>query len=156
MPTLAVTGLTTIDNGPYPGSWAGFVYDLADNVTKVWGNHTIKFGGVVERAGQNDHIQLTTASAPQTTNQNGQFRFLDTGGANTSGLGIANLLLGNFNDYAELGGKPITPWVATAFDWFVQDSWKATSKLTVEYGVRHSIWPPWHSRWNSLAEFLPA
>ena len=22
--------------------------------------------------------------------------------------------------------------------------------------MRHSIWPPWHSRWNSLAEFLPA
>ena len=43
---------------------------------------------------------------------------------------MGNALLGNFNDYAELGGKPNTPWVATAFDWFVQDSWKATKKLT--------------------------
>ncbi len=45
--------------------------------------------------------------------------------------------------------------MATAFDWFAQDSWKATRKLTLEYGVRHSIWPPWKSRWGSLAEFLP-
>ena len=153
LPSITVTGLTTIDNGPYPGTWSGFVYSLANNTTKVIGNHTVKFGVVVERSGQNDHIQFTTASAPATINENGSFRFLD---GSVTGFGIGNVLLGQFSDYSELGGKPITPWVATAFDWFVQDSWKATKKLTVEYGVRHSIWPPWHSRWGSLAEFLPA
>ena len=152
LPSITVTGLTTIDNGPYPGTWSGFVYSLANNTTKVIGNHTVKFGVVVERSGQNDHIQFTTASAPATINENGSFRFLD---GSVTGFGIGNALLGQFSDYSELGGKPITPWVATAFDWFVQDSWKATKKLTVEYGVRHSIWPPWHSRWGSLAEFLP-
>jgi len=155
LPTLAVTGLTTIDNGPYPGSWAGFVYDLADNVTKVWGNHTIKFGGVVERAGQNDHIQLTTASAPQTTNQNGQFRFLDTGGANTSGLGIANVLLGNFNDYSEFGAKPQTPWVANSFELFAQDIWQVRRKLTLHYGLRYSLWPTWYTTNGTIAQFEP-
>ena len=122
-------------------------------MTKIVGNHTLKFGVFIERSGQNDHIQFTTASAPATINENGSFRFLDPGSGRTA---IGNALLGRFNDYAELGGKPNTPWVATAFDWFVQDSWKATKKLTIEYGVRHSIWPPWHSRWNNLAEFLPA
>jgi hypothetical protein len=153
IPSLTVTGLTTIDNGPYPGTWAGFVYSWANNTTKVIGNHTLKFGVVLEHSGQNDHIQFTTASAPATINENGSFRFLD---GTVSGFGIGNILLGQFSDYSELGGKPITPWVATGFDWFVQDSWKVTKKLTVEYGVRHSIWPPWHSRWGSLAEFLPA
>src|SRR4051812_11043330 len=156
LPSITIDGLTTIDNGPYPGTWSGFVYAWANNTTKVINNHTIKFGVFIERSGQNDHIQFTTASAPATINENGSFRFLDTGNPLTTGLSMANALLGNFNDYAELGGKPITPWVATAFDWFAQDSWKVTSKLTLEYGVRHSIWPPWHSRWNSLAEFLPA
>jgi hypothetical protein len=153
MPSTTVTGLTTIDNGPYPGTWSGFVYSWANNATKIIGNHTIKFGVVLEHSGQNDHIQFTTASAPATINENGAFRFLD---GSVTGFGIGNVLLGQFSDYSELGGKPITPWVATAFDWFAQDSWKATKKLTIEYGVRHSIWPPWHSRWGSLAEFLPA
>ncbi len=156
LPSLTVDGLTTVDNSPYPGTWAGFVYAWANNTTKIIGNHTLKFGVFIERSGQNDHIQFTTASAPATVNENGSFRFLDSGDPRTTGLAMANALLGYFNDYSELGGKPITPWVATAFDWFVQDSWKATKKLTIEYGVRHSIWPPWHSRWNSLAEFLPA
>ncbi|MGH9402057.1 MAG: carboxypeptidase regulatory-like domain-containing protein, partial [Terriglobia bacterium] len=118
--------------------------------------HTIKFGVTVEYAGQNDHIQLTTASAPQTNNQNGEFRFLDTGMANTSGLGLANALLGNFNDYAEIGAKPETPWRATTLDWFVQDNWKATRKLTLHYGLRHSIWPAWSTTNGTLAQFEPA
>jgi len=45
--------------------------------------------------------------------------------------------------------------VATAADLFAQDSWKATQKLTVEYGVRYSIWPQWHSAWGNISEFLP-
>src|SRR5213079_377886 len=102
------------DHGPSPGTWSGFVYAWANNTTKVINNHTIKFGVFIERSGQNDHIQFTTASAPATINENGSFRFLDMGNPRTSGLAIANALLGNFNDYAELGGKPITPWVATA------------------------------------------
>ena len=153
IPSIAINNFTTIDNGPYPGTWSGFVYAWADNITKIAGNHTIKLGVFIERSGQNDHIQFTTASAPATINENGSFRFLD--GAFT-GFGIGNALLGLFSDYSELGGKPITPWVATGIDWFAQDSWKATRKLTIEFGVRHSIWPPWHSRWGSLAEFLPA
>ena len=150
---MTITGLTTIDNGPYPGTWSGFVYAWANNTTKVFGTHTLKFGIFVEHSGQNDHIQFTTASAPATINENGAFRFLD---GTVTGFGIGNVLLGQFSDYSELGGKPITPWVATSFDWFVQDSWKVRKNLTIEYGVRHSIWPPWHSRWGSLAEFLPA
>jgi carboxypeptidase family protein len=153
LPSLTVNSFTTVDNGPYPGTWSGFVYAWANNTTKIIGNHTLKFGVFLEHSGQNDHIQFTTASAPATINENGSFRFLD---GSFTGYGIGNALLGLFSDYSELGGKPITPWVATSFDWFVQDSWKARKNLTIEYGVRHSIWPPWHSRWGSLAEFLPA
>src|SRR5262249_25693211 len=133
-------------------TWAGFVYAWSDNVTKIIRNHTLKAGVFIERSGQNDHIQFTTASAPATINENGSFRFLD---GSFSGVGIGNALLGQFSDYSELGGKLSTPGVPTAFAGFAQDSGKATQKLTVEFGVRHSIWPPWHSRWGSLAEFLP-
>ncbi len=153
IPSITIGELTTIDNGPYPGTWSGFTYAWANNTTKIVGNHTFKFGVFIERSGQNDHIQFTTASAPATINENGSFRFLD---GSFTGFGIGNTLLGLFSDYSELGGKPITPWVATSFDWFAQDSWKVRRNLTIEYGIRHSIWPPWHSRWGSLAEFLPA
>jgi hypothetical protein len=49
----------------------------------------------------------------------------------------------------------MTPLVATTFDWFVQDSRKVLPRLTLEAGVRHSLWPPWYSKWNTLAMFHP-
>src|SRR5262245_11472394 len=86
VPNLQIMGLTSINASPYPGSWAGFVYSWANNTTKIINNHTLKFGVVIERSGQNDFIQHTTASANGTTiNQNGEFRFLDSGNPRTTG-----------------------------------------------------------------------
>ena len=156
LPTIQIDPFYSLNNSSaYPSGAAGFVYVWSDSVTKTWGKHTMKAGISIERSGQNDGIQLTTASAPATVNQGGQFRFIDTGHPNTTGVAIGNTALGYFNEYSEISAKPQTPWVATALDWFVQDSWKATRKLTVELGVRHSIWPPWHSRWGTLAMFHP-
>jgi hypothetical protein len=155
LPSLTVTGLSTLDNGPYPGSWAGYTFAVTDNMTKVVDNHTVKWGITVERSGQDDHIQLTTAAAPATANQNGAFRFFDTGHPQATGLAMANVLLGNFNDYSEFSDKPLTPFVATMFDGFVQDSWKPTASLTLDAGVRYSLWEPWYSKWNTLSMFDP-
>jgi hypothetical protein len=156
VPSIRIQGLTTLDAGPYPGSWSGFVYGWTNTTTKVLGNHTIKWGIYVEYSGQNDAIQGTTASTGTTVNQNGDFAFNDSGGTPvTTGLAIANAALGNFDAYEEFGAKAYTPWVATAMDLFAQDSWKVTSKLSFEYGLRWSLWPPWHSKWGNLAEFLP-
>src|SRR5262249_8408942 len=68
---------------------------------------------------------------------------------------MANALLGNFNDYTEFGAKASTAWVATAFDAYAQDSWKAGSKVTIEAGVRYSFWPQWYSRDGKLSSFEP-
>ncbi len=156
IPTIQIDPFYSLNNSSaYPGYWSGFVYAWSNNITKTISNHTLKAGIFIERSGQNDGIQLTTASAPATVNQAGQFRFIDTGHPSTSGVAVANAALGFFNDYGETGAKTVTPWVATAWDWFAQDSWKATRKLTIEMGVRHSIWPPWGSRWGTLAMFHP-
>jgi len=155
IPTVRITGFSTINGGPYPGSWAGFVYAWSNNTTKIINNHTVKFGIFLEHSGQNDFIQHTTASTGTTINQNGEFAFRDTGNPKTAGVAIANALLGNFNEYIELGAKDLTPWVATATDLFVQDSWKARKNLTIEAGVRWSYWPPWHSRWGNISMFDP-
>lgn len=155
VPSLRIQGMTTMDAGPYPGSWAGFVYGWTNTTTKVVGNHTIKWGAYFEHSGQNDFIQGTTAGPGQTVNQNGDFSFNDTGNPNTTGLAVANAILGNFDTYAEFGGKAYTPYVANALDVFVQDSWKISRKLTLSYGLRWSLWPAWHSKWGNISEFLP-
>ena len=155
VPTIRITGLSTVDGGPYPGYWSGYVFAWADNLTKVIGRHTTKVGVFIEYSGQDDYIQFTTASQGATNNQNGEVRFLDTGHPQSTGVAMGNAALGVFSDYTEMGKKALTPWVATAIDWYAQDNWKATSNLTIEAGVRYSLWPPWHSKWDNIAMFHP-
>jgi hypothetical protein len=153
VPSIRIQGLTTLDAGPYPGSWSGYVYGVTNTTTKIIGKHTAKFGAYFEHSGQNDFIQGTTAGPGVTVNQD--FTFNDTGNPNTTSLSIANAILGNFDTYSEFGSKAYTPYVANAIDLFAQDSWKVTQKLTLQYGLRWSLWPAWHSKWGNLSEFLP-
>ena len=153
---VSMTGYTSINNAAYPGSWNDFVFLWADNVTKITGNHAFKAGLSIEKSGMNDRIQLSFAQAPATTNQNGSFRFTDARtGAPTTGLSAANAALGLFDDYTEFGNKPNTKWLAMAYDFYAQDSWKPMRDLTLELGLRYSIWQPWGVRNEAMASFQP-
>ncbi len=152
IPNISLQGFTAINNAAYPGSWNDFVFLWTDNVTKVFGNHSFKTGVSVERSGMNDRIQLSFATAPATVNQNGSFRFFDTR-AGGSGYSAANALLGLFDDYTEFGNKPDTPWAAMAYDVYAQDSWKPARNLTLELGLRYSLWQPWGVSNGAMASF---
>ena len=154
IPNVSLTGYTSINNAAYPGAWNDFVFLWADNVTKITGNHAFKAGVSIERSGMNDQIQLSFAQPPATTNQNGSFRFTDARtGAPTTGLSAANAVLGLFDDYTEFGTKPNTKWLAMAYDVYAQDSWKPSRDLTLEFGLRYSVWQPWGVRNEAMASF---
>ena len=40
-------------------------------------------------------------------------------------------------------------------EWFLQDNWKATPKLTLDYGVRFYWMQPQHDTLNQTANFIP-
>ncbi len=152
IPNISLQGLTAINNAAYPGSWNDFVFLWTDNVTKIKGNHALKGGVSIERSGMNDRIQLSFAQAPATTNQNGSFRFFDTR-PNGSGYSVSNALMGLFDDYTEFGNKPNTKWLAMAYDAYFQDSWRPARDLTLELGLRYSLWQPWGTRNQAMASF---
>jgi hypothetical protein len=155
IPNVSLDGFTSINNAAYPGSWNDFVFLWTDNVTKVTGNHVFKAGMSIERSGMNDRIQLSFAQPPPTTNQNGSFRFFNATRPDSTGHPVANALLGMFDDYTEFGNKPNTKWLAMAYDWYAQDSWKPTRDLTLELGLRYSLWQPWGTTNMAMASFNP-
>lgn len=156
IPTITLNGpFQELSGLPYPSSSKGPIYDISDTVSKIAGNHNIKFGFLFEKAGQNDYDQINVAGVPGgTNNQNGRFVFQDSTPGGT-GLGIANAAVGRFDTYAELGTRAYTPYRGFMYEWFVQDSWKVTSKLHIDYGVRHSIIKPYYSIWRNMAVFDP-
>jgi hypothetical protein len=149
---LSIQGFSTLTLNQYPGYWYDFVFLWSDNVTKITGNHTFKAGMSVERSGMKDQIQLSAAAAPATTNQNGSFRFTDPR-ANATGYALSNALLGLFDDYTEFGTKPLTNFIGMGYDFYGQDSWKLTRQLTVELGLRYSLWQQWRDENNAIASF---
>jgi len=155
IPTINMDTFSTIDGGPYPASSEGPIHLWTDTLTWVKGRHTLKAGVAIEYSGQDDFDQINVNAIPGgTNNQNGQFAFRNSSSAR-SGLGVADMALGIFTDYAEIGQRARTNWRALATDIFVQDSWRPNEKVTVEGGIRYALWPPWYSTTNNIANFDP-
>lgn len=159
IPTIAfdTTGITALDGSTYPSHSQGELFDFADTFTRIIGNHIVRAGARFERSGENDDDQIAFANSTpgQTNNQNGKFDFSSLNSLG-SGYDIADAALGIFNTYSEIGPRNETPSRANMFEFFVQDSWKATPKLHVEYGVRYSSIHPYYSLWNNAGTFDPA
>jgi Carboxypeptidase regulatory-like domain len=155
IPTISIDNFQEIDGGPYPAFSEGPIHTFSNTTTWVRGRHTLKGGVVVEYSGQDDFDQINVQPIPGgTNNQNGRFEFRD-GRAGGTGVAIADVALGLFSNYAELGQRAFTKWRALATDLFVQDSWKPSSSLTIEGGIRWVFWPPWYSTTNNIANFDP-
>ena len=155
LPTVDIAGFQTYTGSPYPSSSAGPIYVVSNNTTKVLSRHTIKFGALFERAGKNDYDQINVSGVPGgSDNQNGRFVFINArpGG---SGTAISDAARGLFNTYAEIGVRSYTPYRGHMFEWFINDSWKATDKLKIELGLRHTIVQPYYSLWGNMTVFDP-
>ena len=157
IPTIQIANFGTLDGGPYPSRSGGIVYDFGDNVTKVWGNHTLKFGFQWEYAGENNYDQISVDNTrPGTTNnQNGLFNFVD-GQASTTKAAIANAALGLFNTYGEIGTRSYTLFRGNMYSMYGQDQWRVNSKLVLEYGIRYDIMQSYHALWGNQSFFNPS
>ena len=67
----------------------------------------------------------------------GNFNFgRDTNNALDTGYPYANAALGQFSSYTESTSRPGGGGLANVAEWFAQDTWRTTPKLTVDYGLR--------------------
>ena len=154
LPAIGLPGFAGYTGSPYPSNSTGPIYSASTNLTKILASgHTLKFGFLVERAGQNDYDQINVQGVPGgTDNQNGRFEFSDSrpGG---SGLAIGDTALGLFNNYAEIGTRSFTPYRGQMYEGFAQDEWRVTSKLKVVYGLRYTVVQPYYSLWGNMTVF---
>jgi hypothetical protein len=155
IPTVNIDNITGLDGGPYPASSSGPIHTWSNTTTWVKGRHTVKGGVFIEYSGEDDFDQINVSAIPGgTNNQNGLFEFRNNRSGGT-GVAMADMALGLYTNYAELGQRAFTKWRSLATDFYVQDSWKPTTNLTVEGGLRYVIWPPWYSTTNNVANFDP-
>ncbi len=127
LPTFVVSGFQQL--GPQANVNSIFrtdVTEIADTVSYVHGRHAIRFG-IDNRISRLDVIQ------PPSPTGSFIFNTLFTGNS------LASFLLGQVQSFSiDLQQKMLRPraWFQ---EWFVQDNWKATSRLTLTGGVRYTL-----------------
>lgn len=111
-----------------PGSFGGVkqVPAFYDNLTKVFDNHTFKVGF---------YWDDTRNSGNSTSPDNGNYNFQTYGQNSTNNL-VADLMLGRVNSYQQQNKDYSTGLHFHQVSVYAQDSWKATPRLTLNYGVR--------------------
>jgi Carboxypeptidase regulatory-like domain len=120
--------------GLYADKW---LPSVSDTVTKVWGTHTVKAGFFWE---------WIRNSQPGNDDTNG---YLQVNASNSTSYGnaYADLVTGNLSGgYVESNFNRINDISYSTTEGFVQDSWKVSKKLTVNYGLRLTHFTPWTDR----------
>ncbi|HEV2118432.1 MAG TPA: TonB-dependent receptor [Terriglobales bacterium] len=121
-------------------------FQFVNNWTKIKGNHQLKFGGDIRYA--------MNLRVPSDANRTGQLHFTSannssgyqsgaTSNAGVGGAGFANFLLGDVNHMDRFVSSSLNAAERQKrFFFYGQDTYRATTKLTVNYGLRWEIYFP--------------
>ena len=115
---------------------ANNTWQVSDNYSRMVGTHLFKLGGGFH----SDQVNIN----PDAT-YNGAFSFT---GAET-GSDFADFLLGVPSGYSQ--GDSLAFYLRDKYvGLYAQDSWRAKPYLTLNYGVRWDLLPPWREKYNQL------
>ena len=150
----SITGYFGAASSAFAG-WYRNNYTINDDVHWVKGNHNFAFGG---------HIELSKFDVKNVYQSYGSFGFQTV----TNKIGsvtynypnaMANFqmgFMGGTNSFQQ-GNYELLNDVNHFPSFYAQDSWKATRRLQLNYGVRWELFAPWHNNNSSqLQEFSPA
>jgi hypothetical protein len=138
--------LTRFAGSPYAN--ANPITNVTDNLSKIHSTHTIKAGIFVEHA-----IKVENPFRPYNANI---YFDRDSSNPGDTGWAFANALLGNFQRYEQFSKTILANAPYWNIEWYAQDTWRASSKLTVNYGLRFNLVPPLYEREDQFTNFDPA
>ncbi|MCX6628394.1 MAG: hypothetical protein NTW28_12280, partial [Candidatus Solibacter sp.] len=105
-----------------------FVFTFNDNMTITRGGHTLKFGVAADRLREYEGERSVFS---------GLFNFSkDTTNPLDSNWSFANAALGVFSTYQESNSRYGANERESVVEWYIQDTWKVTRRLTLDYGMR--------------------
>ncbi len=152
---------TSNQNGR-PHVTKNLTYNISDQLVYAFGKHAVKFGVDYQHYHFQDFLNFTSGD------QFGDYYF---SGKVTNGSFVPSALVpgftpgtaSSFADFAagfpvatdySVDGPDVQPF-SHSYGFYVQDSWKVLSNLTLDYGLRYEIHAPFNDATNQLANFDP-
>ncbi len=148
VPQINVSPYPTIGGGAL-GKRSSLNWDIQNMVTKISGNHTLKFGiNARDLYGGNRQGGALSGSF--------QFSGLTSNPQSPAGTSwrLAQFLTGDVSS-ASIDRILGNSWHGFNWSFFVQDDWKITSRLTVNLGLRYDFQQKPYERYNGQINFDP-
>ena len=153
----AYSGGFTVDTSSAPWFNSNPTYTYKDNVTKIMGKHNLQFGAYFVAAQKNEDASVE----PQ-----GWLNFYgDPGSAYTgsaqdawasTGNAMADMLIGQINQFGQASKKLKYYFRYKILEPYLQDDWHASKKLTLNLGLRVSLYGTYRERYLNAYNFDPA
>jgi hypothetical protein len=146
LPPIEINGLTRLGTSPWrPQYQISQAWNLIENLSWLKGTHSFKFGYAYLKRGDN----FLDIRAPQGELQiNGIYTA-------SGAFGLPDFLLGDV-DATHFTTPLVVHYFQPGHSFYAMDSWRATSKLNLTYGVRYELFAPIMSRENRTSNFTPA
>lgn len=125
-----------------PNRYIENTVQVLDNFSRVIGTHTLRFGGGFHKNQMDQQLSNVV---------NGNFVFNT---ATETGIDFADFLIGAPAQYvqgAALPGNGRSHYIGL----YGQDSWRARSNLTLNYGLRWDVSSPWSEQHNQIETLVP-
>ena len=133
-----------VPNGPLNSNPA---YTFRDNVSKLSGRHNLQFGAYAVASQKNE--------LPQFEPSVNGFITYDTSFTNSTGNPFADLLTGNIANFGQANGQPKYYLRYKILEPYFQDDWRATNRLTLNLGLRLSLYGTVRDRFQQAYNFDP-
>jgi Carboxypeptidase regulatory-like domain/TonB dependent receptor len=121
-------------------------FQFNDNLSWVRGHHSMKFGTDIRKLSLQDFVQFIGADDFGVFQFSGQF----------SGNDIADFELGLPSQSSIAVTGPYFNTSETAFAFFAQDQFQVSPKLTINYGLRYEVHPPFFDKTLQMTNFDPS
>jgi len=132
------------------------VPSFTDNLTKVWGAHTVKVGAYTQNTGNlqgNDGVSPNGSISSFAGQHPNIVTGINTGSPQNPD---ANFVIGDVTGYSESNSAPVSDMAYQNTAVYADDSWKVNRKLNIEMGARIEHVGHWYDRGGvGMADFFP-
>jgi hypothetical protein len=131
----------TINYWPWKNAFLD--YQPRDDFSWTKGKHQLKFGFAYMRSDKNQQQQADTQ---------GDYTF----GTDFSGDSYVNFLLGLADSFKQLQVIDMFHWINNTYSFYGMDNWHASTRLTLNLGLRYDGLPHVYNKENMTANFVPS